>query len=79
MLLSRALNRGYASGRARWPVEFGLLNQDALWVMVVPTLEPRTESQPLNEADDRQDGENLSFNEWKTIAFHGYSRTIQFF
>ncbi|MCA9199796.1 MAG: CRISPR-associated helicase Cas3' [Planctomycetales bacterium] len=33
MLLSRALNRGYASGRARWPVEFGLLNQDSLWVM----------------------------------------------
>jgi CRISPR-associated endonuclease/helicase Cas3 len=33
MLLSRALNRGYASARARWPVEFGLLNQDALWVM----------------------------------------------
>lgn len=33
MLLSRALNRGYGSGRARWPVEFGLLNQDTLWVM----------------------------------------------
>ncbi len=33
MLLSRALNRGYASGRARWPIEYGLLNQDALWVM----------------------------------------------
>lgn len=33
ILLSRALNRGYGSGRARWPVEFGLLNQDALWVM----------------------------------------------
>jgi len=33
MLLSRALNRGYASGRARWPVEFGLLNHDCLWVM----------------------------------------------
>ena len=33
MLLSRALNRGYASGRARWPMEFGLLNHDALWVM----------------------------------------------
>lgn len=31
MLLSRALNRGYASARARWPVEFGLLHQDALW------------------------------------------------
>ena len=33
MLLSRALNRGYASARARWPVEFGLLNHDVLWVM----------------------------------------------
>lgn len=33
MLLSRVLNRGYASARARWPMEFGLLNHDALWVM----------------------------------------------
>jgi CRISPR-associated endonuclease/helicase Cas3 len=33
MLLSRALNRGYGAARARWPVEFGLLNQDCLWVM----------------------------------------------
>ncbi len=33
MLLSRALNRGYAAGRARWPVEFGLLHQDALWAL----------------------------------------------
>ncbi len=33
MLLSRALNRGYGSPRARWPMEFGLLNQDCLWVM----------------------------------------------
>lgn len=33
MLLSRALNRGYASGRARWPMEFALLNHDALWIM----------------------------------------------
>ena len=33
MLLSRAMNRGYGSPRARWPMEFGLLNQDALWVM----------------------------------------------
>lgn len=33
MLISRALNRGYASGRARWPHEYGLLNQDCLWVM----------------------------------------------
>ncbi|MBI4867849.1 MAG: DEAD/DEAH box helicase [Candidatus Wallbacteria bacterium] len=33
MLLSRALNRGYAAGRARWPLEFGLLSHDTLWVV----------------------------------------------
>lgn len=32
MLLSRALNRGYAAGRARWPMDFGLLNNGCLWV-----------------------------------------------
>jgi CRISPR-associated endonuclease/helicase Cas3 len=33
MLLSRALNRGYAMGAQYWPIDFGLLNMDALWVM----------------------------------------------
>jgi len=32
MLLSRSLNRGYAETRFRWPVSFGLLNSDCLWV-----------------------------------------------
>jgi CRISPR-associated endonuclease/helicase Cas3 len=32
MLLSRALNRGYAASRARWPMQFGLLHNDCLWV-----------------------------------------------
>jgi len=32
MLLSRALNRGYACSRYRWPREFGLLHTDSLWV-----------------------------------------------
>jgi len=32
MLLSRVLNRGYAARRPRWPMEFGLLNNDCLWV-----------------------------------------------
>jgi len=32
MLFSRALNRGYAMCRYRWPVHFGLLNNDCLWV-----------------------------------------------
>jgi CRISPR-associated endonuclease/helicase Cas3 len=33
MLLSRALNRGYGMSRYRWPVPFGLLHTDALWVL----------------------------------------------
>ena len=33
MLLSRALNRGYAAARARWPIDFGLLSVDSLWVL----------------------------------------------
>jgi CRISPR-associated endonuclease/helicase Cas3 len=33
LLLSKALNRGYGSSRARWPMEFGLLNQDCLWAL----------------------------------------------
>lgn len=33
MLLSRALNRGFAMSRFRWPIQFGLLNSDCLWVM----------------------------------------------
>ena len=32
MLLSRALNRGYAMSRFKWPVHYGLLNNDCLWV-----------------------------------------------
>lgn len=32
-LISRALMRGYGESRFRWPIEFGLLHADALWVM----------------------------------------------
>ena len=32
MLLSRALNRGYAASRERWPVEFGMVNTGTQWV-----------------------------------------------
>ena len=38
MLLSRALNRGYAAGRFHWPIDFGLLNNDCLWVYDEPQL-----------------------------------------
>lgn len=33
MLLSRALNRGYAMRPPAWPLAYGLLNVDALWVL----------------------------------------------
>jgi len=32
ILLCRALMRGYGVGRARWPVDFALLHNDAMWV-----------------------------------------------
>lgn len=32
-ILSRCLNRGYSMNRYKWPVHFGLLNQDCLFVM----------------------------------------------
>jgi CRISPR-associated endonuclease/helicase Cas3 len=31
-LLSRGLNRGYAMSPFRWPIHYGLLNNDCLWV-----------------------------------------------
>ena len=33
MLLSRALNRGYGSNPPMWPIEYGLLNNDCLWII----------------------------------------------
>lgn len=33
MLLSRALNRGYGMSRYRWPIHYGLLNNDSQWVL----------------------------------------------
>lgn len=38
MLLSRALNRGYAATRFHWPIDFGLLNNDCLWIFDEPQL-----------------------------------------
>ncbi len=32
MLLSRALNRGFGRARSSWPIDFGLVNSDCVWV-----------------------------------------------
>lgn len=59
MLLSRAMNRGYGSPRARWPMEFGLLNHDALWMMdevqlMDVGLATATQLQAFREQDDEK-------------------------
>jgi CRISPR-associated endonuclease/helicase Cas3 len=53
-LLSRALNRGYAMSRFRWPVHFGLLNNDVQWVfdelqLMGPGLETSAQLHGLRE------------------------------
>ena len=62
MLLSRALNRGYAESRFHWPIDFGLLNNDALWVL--------DEIQLLSEglATSRQlDGLRAALGSWAPV------------
>lgn len=54
-LLSRALNRGYAMSRYRWPVHFALLNSDCLWVLdevqlMGPALSTSAQLQAFREA-----------------------------
>lgn len=33
MLISRALNRGYGASRYRWPMQFGQLHNDVVWLL----------------------------------------------
>lgn len=51
-LLSRALNRGYAMSRFKWPIHFGLLHNDAQWIfdevqLMGPGLETSTQLEGL--------------------------------
>lgn len=62
MLLSRALNRGYAESRFHWPIDFGLLNNDTLWIF--------DEIQLLSEglATSRQlDGLRAALGTWAPV------------
>ncbi|MBN2559626.1 MAG: CRISPR-associated endonuclease Cas3'' [Phycisphaerae bacterium] len=67
MLLSRALNRGYAASRSRWPMQFGMLHTDCLWVFDeiqlmgngLPTtaqLEAFRKKLPLEDAEQARNG-----------------------
>ena len=64
-LLSRALNRGYAMSRFRWPVHYGLLNNDVQWVfdelqLMGPGLETSAQLHGLREK----------------LGVHGSARTL---
>lgn len=55
MLMSRALNRGYGTGRFSWPIDFGLLHNGAHWVydevqLLGPALATGRQLQGLREA-----------------------------
>ena len=52
-ILLSPLNRGYAAGRARWPMDFGLLNNDCLWVFDEVQLKgyERAEGHPESRPD----------------------------
>jgi len=59
MLLSRALNRGYGSARARWPMDFGLLNRSL--ISLLPNfsffehcISPKTARRCRNSAFEKQ-------------------------
>lgn len=55
MILSRALMRGYAEARSRWPISFALLHSDAQWVfdetqLLGPALPTGAQLQGLRDA-----------------------------
>lgn len=65
MLLSRALNRGYGMGRFRWPMHYGLLNTDCLWVfdevqLMSTGLATSTQLQAFRQTQPGSDGTGRS-------------------
>lgn len=65
MLLSRALNRGYGAARGRWPLELGLLHQDALWVL---------DEIQLMDVGLATSTQLAAFRQWSTATHHGALR-----
>lgn len=74
-LLSRALNRGYAMSRARWPMNFGLLNNDSLWVMDEVQLMSTGLATTL-QLDAFRSGENGGFGHYESCKSIWMSATL---
>lgn len=83
MLLSRALNRGYAMSRARWPTHFGLLNNDCLWVfdevqLMGPGLATTAQLEAFRAAFWSKDG-RLCRSVWMSATLRpNWLRTVDF-
>ncbi len=80
MLLSRALNRGFAMAPQMWPVDFGMLNVDTLWVMdEVQLMGPgRTTSVQLQHFwDERPPTYGLRYTLWMSATLGSNMGTSQ--
>ena len=80
MLLSRALNRGFAIPPQMWPVDFGLLNVDALWVMdEVQLMGPgRTTSVQLQEFwDEAPPSHGLRQTIWMSATLGSNASSVE--
>ena len=79
MLLSRALNRGYAMGRFGWPIDFGLLHNGCHWVFdEIQLLGPALPTSRQLDAFRRSIGTALpSRSTWMSATIdHGAIRTV---
>jgi CRISPR-associated endonuclease/helicase Cas3 len=72
MLLSRALMRGYGMSRYRWPIDFALLHNDALWVydeiqLMGPALPTSTQLEAFRRSE-QGDSAYLSRSLWMSAT-----------
>lgn len=81
ILLSRALNRGYARNPFRWPIDFALLNNDCEWVLDEVQLlgDGLATSTQLAAFRERFGCFGATRNFWASATFDsGWLRTVDF-
>ncbi|MGE3782647.1 MAG: CRISPR-associated endonuclease Cas3'' [Alphaproteobacteria bacterium] len=84
MLLSRALMRGYGMSRFGWPIDFGLLHTDALWVfdevqLMGSGLATSAQLEAFRRRLDEQEGCPPARNLWVSATLRPeWLRTVDF-